>query len=678
MESDANLPGGEAFVRQLVEGTSWFDEHLGKRCRGVWLPDSFGYAAALPQLAKLAGMDWFLTQKISWNQINDFPHHTFWWEGIDGSRIFTHFLPVDTYNATLAPAELHHAATNFRDKGRAQSSLVPYGYGDGGGGPTREMIEQARRSADLAGSPQIRIADPDDFFAQAMAEYADAPTWVGELYLELHRGTFTSQVEVKRTNRVSESLLHSAEAWSAIAAIRAGHPYPYEELQRIWRDVLLFQFHDILPGSSIAWVYREVVARAEQLHRDLRDIIDQAQRALGGGWFNPAPYARAGIPAYGSGTPGAGFDQHVTPQRDGSDLLLDNGTLRVRIDARGLVTSLVDLRAGRELIPAGEAGNLLQLHHDFPNAWDAWGIDEAHRHTVIDLNDADQVEVDGTTIRVRRHHGDSAFVQELRLPTSGDELELDLQIDWQQQDTLCKLAFPLDVHTDHARFEVQFGHLTRPTHTNTSWDHARFEVNAHRFVHLGEPDYQVAIANTGRYGWDVRRCAKPTGGTYSVVRASVVRGPRYPDPRADQGVHRWSWRLAPGRDVAGAAELGHHLNLPLEQAAGAGGAADEGPLVRLDGAVLETIKLARDRSGDLVLRLYEATGNRRSAVLTGDLALDQVREVDLLEQDFDERAPLVSAAVVTASADRIELDLRPFQVVTLRIPAGAAAARRRS
>lgn len=189
-----------------------------------------------------------------------------WWEGIDGSRIFTHFPPVDTYNATLAPAELHHTATNFRDKGRAQSSLVPYGYG--GGGPTREMIEQARRSADLAGSPQVRIADPDDFFAQAMAEYVDAPTWVGELYLELHRGTFTSQVEVKRTNRVSESLLHSAEAWSAIAATRAGHPYPYEELQRIWRDVLLFQFHDILPGSSIAWVYREVVARAEQLHRD--------------------------------------------------------------------------------------------------------------------------------------------------------------------------------------------------------------------------------------------------------------------------------------------------------------------------------------------------------------------------------------------------------------------------
>ncbi|HWB37897.1 MAG TPA: alpha-mannosidase, partial [Rugosimonospora sp.] len=257
VESDTNMPGGEAMVRQFVAGKRFFLEQLGVETQEVWLPDSFGYSGALPQIAVAAGNRWFLTQKISWNDTNTMPHHTFAWEGIDGTRIFTHFPPVDTYNSDLSPVELDRAERQFADKGATNISLVPFGYGDGGGGPTREMLAAARRAADLEGVPRVRLGSARDFFEAAEADYADPPVWSGELYLEFHRGTYTSQARTKRGNRRSEHLLREAELWAATAAIRAGAPYPYDELEQAWRTVLLQQFHDILPGSSIAWVYRD-------------------------------------------------------------------------------------------------------------------------------------------------------------------------------------------------------------------------------------------------------------------------------------------------------------------------------------------------------------------------------------------------------------------------------------
>ncbi len=317
VESDTNMVGGEAMARQLQVGQEWFREHLGAVCEEVWLPDSFGYTAALPQLVRQAGCRWFLTQKISWNRVNVFPHHTFWWEGIDGTRVLTHFPPVDTYTSTLSAAELAHAAANFRDKGAASRSLVPFGHGDGGGGPTREMLERARRTADLDGSPRVTVESPTAFFTAAETEYADAPTWVGELYLEIHRGTYTSQARTKQGNRRSEHLLREAELWAATAAVRGLAPYPAETLAEVWRTVLLHQFHDILPGSSIAWVHREaadtyaeVAAYAgvgDRLRDDgsrrYRDRRDRVQRRA----FRPLRRARPG----GSG----GTGDHRDPSR---------------------------------------------------------------------------------------------------------------------------------------------------------------------------------------------------------------------------------------------------------------------------------------------------------------------------------------------------------------------------
>ncbi|WP_162795513.1 alpha-mannosidase, partial [Nonomuraea lactucae] len=305
VESDTNMPGAEAMARQFVHGKRFFLEEFGIETDEVWLPDTFGFAAGLPQIIRAAGSRRLLTQKISWSRTNTFPHHTFLWEGIDGSRVFTHFPPVDTYNCSMKGGEIAHAARNFKDKGVARHSLAPTGWGDGGGGTTREMVAKAARMRDLEGSATVTWETPAEFFAKAEAEYPNPPVWVGELYLELHRATLTSQAKTKQGNRRSESLLREAELWAATAAVRAGAPYPYAQLDRLWKTVLLHQFHDILPGSSIAWVHREAAKTYAAVAGELEGVIGAAQRALAGDpaagelCFNAAPHARHGVPAGG-------------------------------------------------------------------------------------------------------------------------------------------------------------------------------------------------------------------------------------------------------------------------------------------------------------------------------------------------------------------------------------------
>ncbi len=675
VESDTNMVGGEAMARQFVHGQRYFIDRFGIECPEVWLPDSFGYSAALPQIVSLAGCRWLLTQKISWNTVNVFPHHTFWWEGIDGTRVFTHFPPVDTYNSDLSGAELAHAVANFRDKGGADRSLVPFGWGDGGGGPTREMIARARRTADLEGSPKVVIQAPSDFFAAAEAEYPDAPTWVGELYLEIHRGTYTSQAKTKQGNRRSEHLLREAELWSATAAARGLLDYPYDALDRIWKLVLLQQFHDILPGSSIAWVHREAVANYAVIGAELEELIGAAISALAGAdggaqvEFNATPFEINGVPALGAAIP-TELDQVVGVSRSegfaaNGEIELDNGLLRVVVDGRGLLTSIIDLVAGREIVPPGSAANLLQLHRDFPNQWDAWDIDEHYRNTVADVVEVDAIDLGtghdgGVTVRITRTFRNSTCVQVVTLAPGRRQLDCAIEVDWHERETLLKLAFPVDLHTDHAAYEIQFGHLTRPTHQNTSWDAARFEVCAHRWVQVGEPGYGIAVVNDATYGHDITRQARPGGGTTSTVRLSLLRAPRYPDPETDQGAHVLHYGLVAGAGILEAAAAGYAINLPPRRVAGH---EPVEPLVRVTGpgpAVIEAVKLADDRSGDVIVRLYEPHGARTEFGLATSWPVASARIVDLLER------PLESEALAAHDGE-LRLSLRPFQIVTLRL-----------
>lgn len=721
VEADGNLPGGEALARQLIHGKRFFIEEFGVECRGAWLPDSFGYTAAYPQLARLAGMTWFLTQKISWNQTNRFPHHTFWWEGIDGTRIFTHFPPADTYTGDLGGAELALAVANYSEKGRGTRSLLPFGHGDGGGGPTREMLERARRVRDLEGSPAVTIEHPDRFFAEAQAEYPDAPVWSGELYLELHRGTFTSQQRIKAGNRRCEHLLREAELWATTATVsNPTWPYPYEDLDRLWKDVLLNQFHDILPGSSIAWVHQEAETAHARIAAELEATISRATRALtlpdieteAGAelWaFNTSPIPRrevalvpaalaafapptaqtlsdgrravlvevpaSGVAALAISPAGSSADEMAPVQVEGPDPLgghlLANGIVSVRLGVDGTIVSVVDVGTGREVVAPGAAGNLMQLHADVPNDWDAWDVDRHYLRQVSDLTAADSIEVIESgplvgSVRIVRSFGASRLTQTVALRAGSRRIDVENELDWHEREKLLKAAFPLDLHADRAASEIQFGHVHRPTLVNTSWDFARFEVYAHRWVFVGEPGFGVGLITDATYGHDAMRTAGAgrDGGTTTTVRLSLVRGPGFPDPEADQGLHRFTYCLLPGVGIEETIAEGYALNLPIRVVPGGEGPCPD-PVIRVtglggSGVTVEAVKAADDRSGDVVIRMYESLGGRARATLTAAFPVVGVEVVDLLER------ALAAAAPLNLAGRSVEVSLLPFQVLTLR------------
>ncbi|MFD9276318.1 alpha-mannosidase [Streptomyces mirabilis] len=675
VEADGNLPGGEALARQLIHGKRFFIEHFGIETKGVWLPDSFGYNAAYPQLAKLAGNDWFLTQKLSWNQTNKLPHHSFWWEGLDGTRIFTHFPPVDTYNVEFSGKEVAHAVRNYQDKGRGTTSLAPFGHGDGGGGPTREMMERARRLASLEGSAKVRVEHPDAFFAAAREEIPGDQVWSGELYLELHRATYTSQARTKQGNRRSEHRMREAELWATTAAVNApGYSYPYEKLDRLWKTVLLHQFHDILPGSSIAWVHREAEAEYARVAKEVEAITAEAVAALGTGEtrvFNTSPVDRAevvrtsvGIPMYAEvPAGGSALLDAAEPPRPVTveGRVLDNGLVRVELAEDGTLASVRDLTADREVL--ADKGNLLRLHSDLPNYWDAWDIDKHYKNRYTDLLDAESVTVveDGPllgALKVERAFGKgSRIVQTITVRAGSRRIDVETEIDWHEAEKILKAAFPVDIRAPHSSAEIQFGHVQRPTHTNTSWESARFEVYGHRWVHIAEPGYGVAVINDSTYGHDVSRTVREDGGTTTTVRLSLVRAPRVPDPEADQGKHRFTYALLPGASIEDAIAEGYALNLPLRVADSAGPAE---PVVSVDGegVTIEAVKLADDASGDVVVRLYESRGGRGTGTLRTGFPLAGAQVTDLLER------PLTTA---DTDGNTVAVALRPFEVRTLRL-----------
>jgi alpha-mannosidase len=677
VEADGNMPGGEAMARQFIEGKHFFLEEFGVECEECWLPDSFGYSAALPQIVRSAGARYFLTQKTSWNQVNRLPHHSFYWEGIDGSRVFTHFPPTDNYNSDLAASELAYAERNFREKGRATLGLVPFGYGDGGGGPTREMLAAAHRARDLEGSPRVELGRPSEFFAAAEAEYRDAPVWTGEMYLELHRGTYTTQAGTKRGNRRCEHLLREAELWCATATVRADAPYPATDLRRLWQTVLLQQFHDILPGSAIAWVHHDAERNYAAVEAELEQIIAKAALAVVGEGSTPlllnaAPQARAGVPALGAGVVvppqrGAGVTEHTTP--GGRRWVLDNGLVRAEVDERGLLVSLRDAASGREAIAPGEPGNLLELHRDTPNEWDAWDIDVFYRRVATRLDEASSVTVlpgadREAAIEVRRVFGDSSVTQRLVLAPGSPSLRIETAVDWHEREKLLKLGFPFDLRAERSASEIQFGHVFRPIATNTSWDWARFETCAHRWVHVGEGSFGVAVTNSSSYGHDVTRTVRADGGTTTLVRVSLLRSPRYPDPETDQGRHEFTVTVRPGAGIPDAIEEGYRTNLEPRILNGARTVA---PLVVVDhpGVVVEAVKLAEDGSGDVVVRLYESRGERAEAKVVPGFPVKGVDSVDLLERPWPS-GEAAAAHVESGPDGSAAMALRPFQLVTLR------------
>ena len=664
VESDTVMPTGESLVRQFSYGQRFFEREFGIRSKGVWLPDSFGYSPALPQLMRRAGFEWFFTQKISWNQQNVFPHHSFLWEGIDGSQVFTHFPSMDTYNSQLSGMEVAKAARQFKENRVTSRSIAPVGWGDGGGGTTREMAGKAARLRDLEGSAQVVWEHPDAFFDAAKAELPHPAVWVGELYLELHRGTLTSQHATKALHRWAEHALVEAELWAATDAVRMGAEYPQAELDRLWQAVLLHEFHDILPGTSIAWVHREAVAVLSDVLSDARDIAVAARRSLAGEGdralrFEPTSVGRVGE---GGRALGAAFVEQstaapVTLVEEGDGWRLENELVSVLVSGEGLIVSAVDKAAGRDAVAPGKAANLFQLHQDFPNMWDAWDIDRYYRNSVTDLTVVSSIEasvVDGVArIVVVRPFSESTITQTIVLAPESRTVVLRNDVDWHETEKLLKLAFPLDIQATHTEAETQFGHQSRVTHTNTSWEAAKFETSMHRFVLVREQDFGAALVNDSIYGYDTSREVSDDAVT-TTVRLSLLRAPRFPDPDTDHGHHEIEVGFVIGADAAIATAEGIRLNaVPTV----VHGAREVEPLVSVsgDGIVVSAVKLADDGSGDVIVRVYEALGRRAVGELAVGFEHREVREVSLIEDALQD------------ARTGGELRLRPFEVRTLRI-----------
>lgn len=717
VEADGNIPSGESHIRQSIHGQRFFREHFGVTCTEIWIPDVFGYPASLPQIFRLGGAERFLTQKLSWNRTNAFPHHTFWWEGIDGSRVYTHFPPVDTYNANFTPRELAHAVRNFRDHGRANRSLMPFGHGDGGGGPSPDMLDRYHRSKDMDGSPRIEIESPAEFFDAAMAEDPDPPVWVGELYFEMHRGTYTSQARTKTGNRRAEVALREAELWST--TVFGGRPddgYPLAELDDLWKTVLLHQFHDILPGSSIAWVHREAEATHAEVLKRLDALIERALRTATAGAASPEGHAdetdsmmvanaspfdrdevivlgdgtvtRVTVPALGAaplvadravdGHSGAEDVAPVTVTRsDDGNIILDNGILRAVITSVGAISSLVEVTTGRESVAPGSVANVWQIYDDRPLEYDAWDIDDYYRNRVEQLPDAEHVTVDADgplacRVRIMRAFGSSELTEVLELHAGSNRLDIHVALDWQERNRLLKVSWPLDISTTEVTREIPYGHITTPIHTNTSWDAARFEISAHRWIHVTEGEFGFTMSNNGRYGHDVTRTRTSGGAPTTTMRLTVAKGAEYPDPNADRGEHQFTYSVMPRTDADRTGTLrtilaeAYALNMPLRVMPAPESVTEIEPFVSVvaNTAIVEVVKAADDGSGDVVLRVWEPYGNRSTSQLRLATPVTDAWLTDALE---DGPPPEPAPILDRLGPQNLTLSLRPFQIATIRL-----------
>jgi alpha-mannosidase len=649
VEPDCNIPSGESLLRQFIHGQRFFEDELGIRCREFWSPDAFGYCNQLPQLMRLSGITRFLTQKLSWNRFNRPDSHTFTWQGIDGSQVLGHFPPADTYNSDASVKEMLYAGREFKDHESSGTSLLVYGYGDGGGGPTRAMIESLRRAAELQGLPRTRAATSDEFFAALEAEDADRPVVVGELYFEYHRGVFTSQAFTKRGNRVCEQLLHDAEF---LATARGD--YPRDELDRLWKLLLLQQFHDILPGSSIGLVYDDARRDFTELETSLEALIGSGKTPV-----NTLGVSRREVVREPGGelivveaqpyAAGRTVEAEDTVSVDG--LTLENAHLRVRLGEDGSVESVVDKATGRETLAA--PGNRLELYEDLPVNFDAWDIDPSHLETRQDCPPADSWTVAsagplrGEIVFERRVGERSTLRQSVRLDAGARRVEFHTTVDWHEEHKLLKVCFPLDVLSPNATYEVPFAYAERPTHFSTSFDRARYEVPGHRWADLSEHGFGAALLTDSKYGYS---CLG------NELRISLLRAPKSPDPEADMGGHAFAYALFPhagGWRDGGVVAEGMRFNAPLRWTHDAPAV----PFARVDdpNLVLDTIKRG-ERSDALVLRLYEAHGGRGIARVQLATPATSARLANALEEETGE---------VELENGMLVLPYRPHEVLTV-------------
>ena len=690
VEADCNLISGESMVRQIIHGKNFFKDEFDVDVNNLWLPDVFGYSAALPQILKNSGIDFFLTQKLSWSQFNEFPYHTFNWRGIDGTEILTHFPPENTYNSELEPEFLVPAQTHFKEKDFIDEFISLFGVGDGGGGPKPENIELGKRMANLENCPRVSFDTAKNFFDRLTKHESDVQTWVGELYLELHRGTLTTHALVKKQNRKLEWKLRAVEMlWSCLPLEK----YPSEELDELWKKLLINQFHDIIPGSSINLVYETTHKEYEQIHSDCDSLIALASQllfqtnldsfvfmnTLSYPWKgmvkipekfegsvisnkdgDPVPTQKIGasVFAYVELTP-LSFTTFVsTGEQDtveilGQGLQLENELVRYVFDGKGNLSSAYDKELDQEMLES--QGNILSLYEDRPNNWDAWDIDFFYRKALIETAQATDTTPGSTGDVVQQLNlaftiGNSTIQQTVSLQRHSKRLDFDTRVNWKEKHKMLRVHFPVNVQSDQASFDIQYGHVKRNTHRNTSWDKAKFEVVGHQYADISNHDYGVALMNDCKYGYMVH---------HNILDLNLLRAPNNPDPEADQGPHAFTYSFFPHKndmirsDVIAEStclnqapllftDVSHHVNIPV----GLDG----------DGLELTVLKKAEKDQDTLVIRLFETKGRHSRGTLQGSGTL--------VECDMTEWSEIGDRVDINGVFD---LDFSPFQIRTFKL-----------
>ena len=697
LEADCNLPSGESLVRQFLHGKRFMKQEFGVDSRTLWLPDVFGYSAALPQILRKSGVDRFFTSKISWSETNRMPYEAFWWQGIDGTEVFTSFATAQdkpkhgpsenivTYVGNTEPRQVLGTWERYTDKNYTDEVLITFGYGDGGGGPTKHQLETQRRmSAGFPGYPRTRITTTGEYldniqrkFEEGCAKTGETPRWVGELYLEFHRGTYTSIAKNKRNNRQCEFLYQEAETLSCLDRLLLGNAYPAETLYKSWETILLNQFHDIIPGSSLYEVYEVCDREYAQLRKTGNEIVDSKlahlSKAVGGRGllvYNPSGFRRSGLveqdgkQLWVEHIPAMGWNVVEKPETSCHVAVdahsLENDFIRVELDENGFISSLFDKKANRQVVRPGGRLNTLEVFEDIPKEYDAWELTNYYKNKRWLMDQVDRVEIvdQGARkgLRITRKYLSSTFVQTMFLTDHSAQLDFVTEVDWHEHHQLVKAAFDVDVLATSATYEIQFGHLTRPTHGNTSWDAAKFEVCAHKWADIAEEGYGLAVMNDCKYGYSAEG---------STLKLTLLKCATYPNPQADQGHHVFTYSLLPHEGSfreAGVIQSAYALNQPMKAVALSG---ETGSLPKTFGLaqvtaadwILETAKQAED-SEDVIFRLYEAYGRRSSGSIRFALPVREASLCDLMEGNEE---PL------SVTDNAVELTLKPFEIVTLKV-----------
>lgn len=699
VEPDCNVISAESLVRHILYGKSYFLEKFGIEVDNCWLPDVFGNSAIMPQILKLGKIDYFVSNKMStWNDTNRFPHNNFVWRGLDGSEVFACVPPVH-FITWMDPNQAQENWEAMQDKHIFDESLQMYGYGDGGSGATDEMIALFHRQQRLPGVPQQRLTTGKEYLHRSFAGKEGLPVWDGDLYLEMHRGTFTSKGELKKANRSGEFSLYEAELLSVLASLtHESAPFPVERFKDAWKLLLINQFHDIIPGSHVAPVTVDAIRAYEEMDEIIARLVDESVERLterdsaSACVVNPCSWVRGG-PTYVTGDDVKGMPTQEITRADGTAVRaieiapvpglavstirtvhahksgelvaererLENDFFRLEFDERGNLKQVLDKIRRRRLCPEGQVLNGWHLYEDRPGRYNAWDIVERYRDKEIEIDDGwSGVEVVesgpiSVALRLSRTLSASRAVQIVRLYATVPRIDFETWVDWRETERLLKVSFPLHLKARHYTTDLSAGALELPNHRNTTWEQARFESLCHKWVDVSEGRFGVALMNDCKYGCDVRD---------NVLSLSLLRSPTRPDPKSDAGRHHFTYSLYlhDGQwQRSGLVREAYNLNMPLTVRPHRRAKHDGGPSIRIsgEGVVVQSIKGAEDTSGDIILRVFEAAGSHTEATIRTAVPFSSVHVCDLLERE--------DGGALRPADGEVHVPLRPFQIATIRL-----------